>query len=66
MEMKNSEGPTGTYGCACRSRDPQQCYAIRYGTKHEYIDEEFARGEECECQCHGFEDDEDELIVEIE
>ncbi len=50
--MKNSEGPTGTNGCACRSRDPKQCASIRYGMDHP--------GEECECICHQWDDDEED------
>ena len=56
--MKNSEGPTGTHGCACRSRYAKQCASIRYGIDHP--------GEECECLCHEWDDEEDELIVGID
>lgn len=54
MEPTNTDGPTGTYGCACRSSDPKQCFAIRYGTDHDH------QGEECECQCHGWEEEDDD------
>lgn len=50
-ESANTEGPRGTYGCACLDRDALQCAAIRYGMDH--------YGERCECLCHQW-DDEDE------
>lgn len=47
----DTEGPRGTYGCACHARDSVQCAASRYGMDH--------WGEPCECLCHQWEDDDD-------
>ena len=46
---QDEEGPRGTYGCACLSRDAVECAAIRYGMDH--------FGEACECICHQWDDD---------
>lgn len=47
----DTDGPRGTYGCACVDRDAVQCAAIRYGMDH--------WGEPCECLCHQWDDDDD-------
>lgn len=52
-EAANTVGPRGTYGCACLDRDSVQCAAIRYGMDH--------YGEACECLCHQWSDDDDDL-----
>jgi hypothetical protein len=52
-ELTDAEGPGGTYGCACLDRDSVQCAAIRYGMDH--------WGEACECLCHQWSDDDDDL-----
>lgn len=49
---RNTDGPRGTYGCACLDRDSVQCAAIRYGMDH--------YGEACTCLCHQWSDDDDE------
>lgn len=51
-EGTNTEGPRGTYGCACLDRDSVQCAAIRYGMDH--------WGEACQCLCHQWSDDDDD------
>ena len=66
-EETDTEGPRGTYGCACRSRDARQCMALRYPdtafgpqpddeTEYAYL-----RDERCECMCHQWDDDDDDL-----
>lgn len=47
----NTEGPRGTYGCACFSRDSAECAAARYGfdMMHEH----------CDCVCHQWDEDEE-------
>ena len=49
-EATDTEGPRGTYGCACLDHDSVQCAAIRYGMDH--------WGEACQCMCHQWDDDE--------
>ncbi len=51
-EATDTEGPRGTYGCACLDRDSVQCAAIRYGMDH--------YGEACTCMCHQWSDDDDD------
>jgi hypothetical protein len=50
---RNEEGPRGTYGCACVSRDARECAVMRYGHGSD-IDRD---GFRCECLCHEWEDD---------
>lgn len=61
---QDTEGPRGTYGCACVSRDARECTARRYprlplgpgpdsGDEYAYL---FA--ESCQCLCHEWPDDE--------
>ena len=50
-EATDTEGPRGTYGCACLDRDSVQCAAIRYGMDH--------YGEACTCLCHQWSDDDE-------
>lgn len=54
-EATDAEGPRGTYGCACPSRDGRICITLRYG-------EEAAEdlNDRCQCLCHEWDDD-DEL-----
>ena len=52
-EGTDTEGPRGTYGCACLDSDSVQCAAIRYGMDH--------WGEACQCLCHQWGDDDDDL-----
>lgn len=47
----DAEGPRGTYGCACVSRDPRSCLVAR-------SDSLPSLGEQCECMCHEWSDDE--------
>jgi hypothetical protein len=49
---RDTEGPAGTYGCACVSRNAFACSELRYG----YRDQQ----ERCDCLCHNWEDDDDE------
>jgi len=51
-EPTDAEGPRGTYGCACVSRDAKDCQLLRYGFS-------FDRPLRCECMCHQWEDDDD-------
>lgn len=53
-EATDAEGPRGTYGCACVSRDPRSCLVYR-------SDHLPSLGEQCECMCHGWSDDDDYL-----
>ena len=47
----DTEGPAGTYGCACVSRDPRSCLVAR-------SDSLPSLGEQCECLCHTWSDEE--------
>ena len=51
-EGTDAEGPRGTYGCACVSRDPRSCLVARSDTLP-------SLGEQCECLCHGWSDEDD-------
>ena len=53
-EATDAEGPRGTYGCACVSRDPRSCLVARSESLP-------SLGEQCECMCHGWSDDDDDL-----
>lgn len=66
-EETDTEGPRGTYGCACRSRDARQCMALRYpdtafgpqpDDEAEYA---YLSAERCQCMCHQWDDDDDNL-----
>lgn len=48
----DTDGPAGTYGCACVSRDPRSCLIAR-------SDSLPSLGEQCECQCHGWSEHDD-------
>ena len=48
----DAEGPRGTYGCACVSRNAFACAEIRDG----YCEEQ----RRCECMCHNWEDDDEQ------
>jgi len=45
---RDTEGPAGTTGCACVSRDARQCADMRYSGD--------AEGYLCQCMCHEWED----------
>jgi hypothetical protein len=49
-EPTNTSGPSGTYGCACVTRDAAECASMRYGTH----DDPDAR---CNCLCHQWDDE---------
>jgi hypothetical protein len=49
---RDTEGPRGTYGCACVSDSAHACAEIRYGYRE--------IPEPCECMCHQWRDDDDE------
>lgn len=52
----DAEGPRGTYGCACVSRDAAECHRRRYGI----VAGDVSHGaEECYCLCHQWSDDDD-------
>lgn len=56
-EQRDTEGPRGTYGCACKSRDAAECHRMRYGI----VAGDVSHGaEECYCLCHQWSDDDDE------
>lgn len=66
--MTDGEGPQGTYGCACLSRDARECMARRYpeelplGPQPDDMDEySYQRAERCQCLCHNWSDDDDYL-----
>ena len=50
-EATDAEGPRGTYGRSCVSRDPLSCLVAR-------SDNMQSLGEQCECLCHEWTDDE--------
>jgi hypothetical protein len=52
-EATNACGPRGTYGCACVSRSGHACAELRYGYRE--------IPEPCECLCHDWRDDDDDL-----
>jgi hypothetical protein len=56
MSAVNEEGPRGSYGCACVSRDARECALMRYGHG---CDEQSGYYETCDCMCHQWDDDED-------
>ena len=51
---RDQEGPRGTYGCACVSREARTCLIVRYG----YRESMTGSDERCECLCHQWDDDE--------
>ena len=55
-EAADAEGPRGTYGCACVSRDARNCLIVRYG----YREDLTGFDEKCQCLCHEWSDDDDE------
>ena len=53
-EPRDAEGPAGTYGCACVSRDAAECLRSRYGI----VAGDASHGdEECCCMCHQWPDE---------
>lgn len=57
-EPRDAEGPSGTSGCACVSRDAAECHLHRYGI----VAGDVSHGaEECYCLCHQWSDDDDNL-----
>lgn len=61
----DAEGPRGTYGCACVSRDARECMARRYpeltlGPQPDDMDEySYMHAERCNCLCHDWSDEDD-------
>ena len=53
-EATNTEGQRGSYGCACKDRDAGWCASLRYGSLA-------SEGWKCECLCHQWSDDDDDL-----
>jgi hypothetical protein len=54
---RDQDGPRGTYGCACVSRDARECMLMREG----YRGDEAGYYDTCECLCHQWRDDDDDL-----
>lgn len=54
---RDQDGPRGTYGCACVSRDARECVLMREG----YRGDEAGYYDTCECLCHQWRDDDDYL-----
>lgn len=46
---RDTGGPPGTYGCACKNLDARMCYVIRYDI--DPADDDLDDGH-CECLCH--------------
>ena len=61
----DAEGPRGTYGCACVSRDARECMERRHpeltlGPQPDDMDEySYMHAERCQCLCHDWSDDDD-------
>jgi hypothetical protein len=55
-EATDTEGPRGSYGCACAHHDGSMCAWIRYGCDGPPEDP-------CECLCHGWPEDEDAAMT---
>jgi hypothetical protein len=53
VDEQAGTGPPGTHGCACVSRSAHACAELRYGYRE--------IPEPCECLCHNWEDDDDDL-----
>ncbi len=49
---RDQEGPRGTYGCACVSREARTCLIVRYG----YRESMTGSDERCECMYHQWDD----------
>ena len=45
---RDTDGPAGTYGCACVSRDARNCIIARYGWRGNFG----APDAHCDCLCH--------------
>jgi len=65
---RNQDGPRGTYGCACLSRDARECMVRRYpdepplGPQPDDMDEyRYLSAERCQCMCHDWSDEDDNL-----
>jgi len=50
----DTEGPRGTYGCACVADSARLCTLLRYGRD---IDSHEQHDDDCECLCHQWSDD---------
>ena len=57
-EGTDIEGPRGTYGCACVADSARMCTLLRYGRD---IDSHEQHDDNCECLCHQWRDDDDDL-----
>lgn len=51
---RDQDGPRGTYGCACVSRDSRECIRVRYRGLFDNLHDH------CECLCHHWSDDDDD------
>lgn len=51
----DTEGPAGTYGCACVADSARLCTLLRYGRD---MDAREQHDDDCECLCHTWSDDE--------
>ena len=54
-EPRDTEGPHGTYGCACVSCDARECVLMREG----YRGDDAGYYDTCECLCHQWSDDDE-------
>lgn len=52
---RDTDGPRGTYGCACVSDSARLCTLLRYG--RDMDDRE--QHDDCECLCHQWSDDDE-------
>jgi hypothetical protein len=62
-EGTDAEGPRGTYGCACLSRDARECMVRRYPdepTLGPQPDDRYLSAERCQCLCHEWSDEDDD------
>ena len=55
---RDQEGPRGTYGCACVSDSARLCTLLRYDRD---MDSREQHDDDCECLCHQWSDDDDDL-----
>lgn len=54
---RDTDGPRGTYGCACVADSARLCTPLRYGRD---IDSHEQHDDDCECLCHQWSDDDEQ------
>jgi len=52
-QPRDTDGPAGTTGCACVSRDARECAGLRYSSTNVH--------ERCTCLCHEWPGEDGEL-----